>query len=664
MSEKDVSTKAPSLGELMDDDEIIQQKSWQFIRQLNSASDDLLDAPALIGGSRTYTYRQMFEMWDRYAEVFSALGITGENHARVVLLGSSSVEPIFALYALNMCGASVSLIMMLDFLNEEGIERMIAEERITDIVVPDYSMPPDFFFHLAAHKEQLGIRNIVVLPTSLADPLTPPVVIPFVWAQRELVRSIPGSQLMDNLLVCHVGHPISYGTDLDASAFITHASGTTKGIHKPVPLSDVGVNEGARRLLRLEEWRCLRHNIRVPMGLDLMLAYTFVDMVHAPLAAGGTVVTMFVNCLNPRFFDAVRRYDVNVLMTTSFMLDAMEARKPDLSSVEVTFVGGSYVSPTAKQHYDDVVRQLGAKQGVSIGYGLPEACGVCVLASADRTDDAMGYLLPGVEAKILDEDEGVFYDLDDGPRTGVLFLKSPSVSSGRVDDKIYFTLDEIDGEPYLNTFDLVRVNEDGSLTHAGRMNRYFVNDDGVRFDAGLVEGAVSAQPHVLACGIGPKYDRMAHDTVPVLYVQVEDADAAGVQAVRDALVAVFVTDGAFEKTNLPVQCMIMDSIPRNAAGKVDVRAAQGSDKGERFRVLALREDDRLVDVRLEPADDAERQSANVPSEVSDMLMAYAQMAPWFVPGGHTWYTMGDTEQKRQALEWGVSMLAWLLQQQM
>ena len=130
------------------------------------------------------------------------------------------------------------------------------------------------------------------------------------------------------------------------------------------------------------------------------------------------------------------------------------------------------------------------------------------------------------------------------------------------------------------------------------------------------------------------------------------------------MVAVFVTDGVFEKTNLPARCVIMDAIPRNAAGKVDVRAAQESGEGERFQVLAVREDDRLVDVRLEPADDAERQSADVPSEVSDMLMAYAQMAPWFVPGGHTWYTMGDTEQKRQALEWGVSMLAWLLQQQM
>ena len=47
---------------------------------------------------------------------------------------------------------------------------------------------------------------------------------------------------------------------------------------------------------------------------------------------------------------------------------------------------------------------------------------------------------------------------------------------------------------YFNTNDMVRVNGDGSMTCIGRSNQFFVNNAGVRFDAGLVQNAVTSQP--------------------------------------------------------------------------------------------------------------------------------------------------------------------------
>ena len=40
--------------------EIIEQKSWKMIRELNSFSEERLNSIALESGKRTYTYRQMF----------------------------------------------------------------------------------------------------------------------------------------------------------------------------------------------------------------------------------------------------------------------------------------------------------------------------------------------------------------------------------------------------------------------------------------------------------------------------------------------------------------------------------------------------------------------------------------------------------------------------
>ena len=86
------------------------QKAWKFIRDVNNTSLCDLNRVALEDGARSYTYGLMFREWERYASVFSALGMAGENQSRVGLLGSTCVETIFALYGLNMVGADVSVV--------------------------------------------------------------------------------------------------------------------------------------------------------------------------------------------------------------------------------------------------------------------------------------------------------------------------------------------------------------------------------------------------------------------------------------------------------------------------------------------------------------------------------------------------------------------------
>ena len=51
--------------------ELIDQPCWSFIRDLNSYSRERLESVALRDGYRTYSYRQMFRHWERYAEAFS-----------------------------------------------------------------------------------------------------------------------------------------------------------------------------------------------------------------------------------------------------------------------------------------------------------------------------------------------------------------------------------------------------------------------------------------------------------------------------------------------------------------------------------------------------------------------------------------------------------------
>ncbi|MDO5703079.1 MAG: hypothetical protein Q4G47_06970, partial [Lachnospiraceae bacterium] len=141
-------------------------------------------------------------------------------------------------------------------------------------------------------------------------------------------------------------------------------------------------------------------------------------------------------------------------------------------------------------------------------------------------DDAIGFPLPGFKTKIYVEDDNRYYDISEGEHTGILHLSSPTMSSGRLDDTVFFELVDIDGEEYFNTNDLVRVNKDGSLTCIGRSNKFFVNNAGVRFNAGLIENAVTSQPGIAACGMAPELHKTLHDNIPVLYVETNE-DTAG-----------------------------------------------------------------------------------------------------------------------------------------
>jgi acyl-coenzyme A synthetase/AMP-(fatty) acid ligase len=241
-----------------------------------------------------------------------------------------------------------------------------------------------------------------------------------------------------------------------------------------------------------------------------------------------------------------------------------------------------------------------------------------MLSEPDREDDSMGRPLQGVSVKLYDEDEGEFHDLSEGARRGVLFISSPSVSSGRIGRKHFFSLEETGGGRYLNTYDLVDAGDDGYLRYAGRMNKYFVNNEGIRFDAGLIETALSAQPGIESCCITPGYDKSMHDTIPVLDLSVTDKGSDAVSIVEEALIKVFIDDGAIKDTNLPGQCLIADSLPVNEAGKADARKIRdGKIKGRLYRIRPERGDGILTDIELVPFRDAPGFRSGLPDELEN-----------------------------------------------
>lgn len=260
-----------------------------------------------------------------------------------------------------------------------------------------------------------------------------------------------------------------------------------------------------------------------------------------------------------------------------------------ISSLDLIILGGSYVSAENKKRISEYLKEHGLNTGIANGYGLSEASGACIYAPADREDDTIGFPLPGVTIKIYDEEAKKYYSYD-GEHTGVLYIHSDALSSGRIDDTTYFNIDEIDGLPYICTFDAVRINKDKSLSYTGRANRFFVNNEGIRFDAGLVETSVSAQHGIDGCAIIPAYDKGIHDTVPVLSMKTTAKnDIESLAIVRQALIQVFIKDNKIGESNLPEQCILTNELAYITNGKIDIyRLTSGEIDGRKYRISAVR----------------------------------------------------------------------------
>ena len=621
-SERDRLAK---LTERLEGDAILDQPCWSFIKEVNSFSDERLDSVAIRDGYRSYTYRQMFRYWEKYAEAFSGAGVTGKNHSRVALIGTPITETIFAFYGLNMTGASVSVIYHLDLFDEKQIHSMIEREHITDLVLSEIWAFPKLMERLLRDRELLGLRNIIVLQSPLGGEFGIPAAEAVRKVNAALFSELDGGLLMEDLLKKYEATPISYGRKKSSdSSVILHTTGTVNGMHKPVPMSDKALNAfipvAMKAKSTYDDFAGMPDHIVSCLTLNMSWVYAMVDMLHMPLGLGMEIVCLPFGGTNPRYGEAIERYKFSLMCTSMNILDSWLKTMPDmdLSKLKVVFMGGSYVSPEHKQKFNDYLRSCGSTARIINGYGLSELGGACILSPSDRDDDAIGFLLPGFKAKILVEDEGNYYDLEDGPRTGVLLLSSKTMSTGKLDDEVFFELDEIDGEKYFNTNDLVRVNEDGSLTCIGRSNQFFINNAGVRFDAGLVQTAITAQPGIVACGLAPEFHKTLHDNVPVLYVETDKHGAGDLTIVRQALIEVFIKDDTLADSNMPSQCVLVDKIPLNTGGKVDAkRLASGSVQGKRFSVKPVKVDDKIVDIVLVPAAEGENalMGAGIPEEL-------------------------------------------------
>ncbi len=583
------------------------KRAWKYLYDYNSASKESLQKTAIIDGNRSITFEEMFKQINRYGSVFSALNMTGKNHSRVGIVGTASANVLYSIYGLNMTGAEVSVLGLFFCLSIKKLLQSVKNEKLTDLILTDDIIQPEVFMQIYSLKNQYGLNNVLYLHVPIDGACVEQMYSNSHEVKYSYIKCWIAPVCMETLLCQYGDGEIDYADNESGdTSFILHTSGTSTGTGKPIPLSDKGLNFFGKCYSQLQGIDELTKDAVCAVTIDFSNAYSLVNQVHAVLAINGTIVLTPGVTMNPQLYKAISAYGVTVMFCTSITLETW-IRYPEIVHMDFTtlrgvIIGGSYISADDKKRYTEFLKKHGAKEVTIInGYGLSEVGGACILSSTDITDESVGYPMPGIEVCLYHEETGKCLTIEDAPASGILYIRSEAMTCGELDGKELVKTEVVNGKKYISSNDLVRMDETGKIQYLGRANRFFLNKKGFKYETGRVEVAFAGQPGIENCAIVSSYDKILHDNIPMLCIKTLNHDDNELQTVAEAYRNIFVRERSLDISQIPPRVMIVENLPRNANGKVDIfRINNGETVGEKYSVETVSESDSIIDFTFTP----------------------------------------------------------------
>jgi len=194
-----------------------------------------------------------------------------------------------------------------------------------------------------------------------------------------------------------------------------------------------------------------------------------------------------------------------------------------------------------------VREQLGGF-GVMSSFGMTESP-VSTFTRFTDTDDVLdateGRAAEGVEARIVD---------------GELRLRGPQTMLGYVDPAL--DADAFDDDGFLRTGDLARMDDLGNITITGRLKDIIIRG-GENISAAEIEGLLLAHPKVAEVALIGIPDSRLGERACAVVVAVNPSDPPSLDELT-----MFLRDGGLRVYALPERLELIDTLPRNATGKV------------------------------------------------------------------------------------------------
>lgn len=361
----------------------------------------------------------------------------------------------------------------------------------------------------------------------------------------------------------------------DDPAIMLHSGGTT-GTPKGVVLSNGNLIAFVLNAKIVHDYL-----VSGDVCLALMPIFHGFGIIHSilfPLCIGMYVV------LRPKFdvkeyCKMIVKYKPQLLMGVPTLFEALlkewNNSKVKLEFLKYVLVGGDSLKPVLRERINNFFREHGTDVRVSEGYGLSEAvCGVVLGIREVEKPGTVGIPMPGIYVGIFScEDEEVPYGQE-----GEICVCGPTVMLGYFNNLKETNLAlhvHKDGNVWLHTGDLGKMDSDGFVTYTSRLKRMIISS-GYNVYPNRIEELLETHPAVMLCsvvGVKHKYKM----EVPKAFIVLNNGYSKS-----ELLIMEFkkLCSKNLPKYAWPYDYEFMDELPTTRVGKIDFRKLQKDNKKE------------------------------------------------------------------------------------
>lgn len=580
------------------------EKSWEFLQNKNK---NRLDNIAISEDERKVTYGELFDDWETTARTFSGYDITKDNNSRILIIMPNIMKMNSFDYGADMTGAIASFPdPTIDY---EKIKKYIAEEKITDIISLDLLFAKNMGGKAEELVKELGIRNIFVVHDKFFTSLMPKkyqYLSSFLDVGNKFSKYVTRyDDAVRNTRYSQIKYDKTSGEDLKsekAISLITHTSGTTTGIGKPIPLTDHNRNS------LVNHYELAKFNYQPGMTMlhfiPYFAGYGSVNTVHLGLSQG--LELQEIPLFNPNNFGQyMEKYRPNIVLATSAcwlsLINDSKYSNIDLSHFVYASTGGSPMTTEEEIKINFFLKNHRSPVPITKGYGLSEMGG-CAIVTVDGYNKigSTGVIMPGIDAKIR-TCSGEIRDIGRDDIQGELLLSSDTLTCGKLDGKEVVKTIEIDGKKYLQTNDEVHIDKIGNVEYLGRKDGMFQRYDCYNVHPLQIESLFKSYPFIRNASVVSYYSEIDNGVVPKVVIELtEEAKSLDKKQIIDGII-----NNSFLSNNhhceyianfrdLPHVWDFVDKMPINTMEKNDLHSLQNDFYRRERYILNVEEDNMSI----------------------------------------------------------------------
>ena len=514
-----------------------------------------LDKNALNFYGIKITYEELLKNIDKITRSLISLGVKKGNI--VTLAMANTPEMVYLFYALNRIGAISNVID----------PRYSADEMKGEInkVNSKYFITLEDCYDTSRRIiEETNVEKTVYLTALESMPLP----IKVVNKLKNKIKSIDNNSISWNDFIKNgkkIDKDINNIYENDMPVTIVHTGGTT-GEPKGVVLTNE--NFVAMANMHMHGGLDYEKDDKFLNILPPFIAYCLCNGINMPLTLG-LEVTIIPQWDVPDFPMILDKYKPNHVLAGPILWDYVtKSDIRDLSYLKTPVSGGDALNEELEKRINDFFKKKNCKSKVAQGYGMTEVSSAAVFSKQEANKiGSVG--IPFIKNNVSIFDPETLLEKDIGEE-GEIWISSPTVMKEYYNNNIAteeLKITTIDGNNWIRTGDIGKIDLDGNLYIVGRMKRMIVRSGNKIFPANT-ENIVLKLNEIDNCAIVGIDDDIERK-VPVIHIVLKKEIVESKEEIVEKIKKI-ISDNLPE-FNIPVKFVFRESMPLTSINKIDFK---------------------------------------------------------------------------------------------